>query len=259
FPRIVISSGDHLEAFYDAIEAFNLAEKYQMPVIHLLDKFLANTITTMLPPNLDNVRIERGRIVTISSGAQKRFDSFEKLPPRFVLGSGAIIWHSGDEHDEWGHINEDPENREKMYRRRMEKLALADQEIPEESRLSYYGEDDADVLLVGWGSVKGAAIDSIEELGKEGIKAAYMHLRILSPFPSRLFKKIVERFDAGKLIAVEHNYMAQLAILINMRTGTKIEKSIVKYTGRPIYQNELIEAVKRILRGESRVVLSHGP
>ncbi|MEM3897610.1 MAG: 2-oxoacid:ferredoxin oxidoreductase subunit alpha [Nitrososphaerota archaeon] len=259
FPRIVISSGDHLEAFYDAIEAFNLAEKYQMPVIHLLDKFLANTITTMLPPNLDNVRIERGRIVTVSSGAQKRFDSFEKLPPRFVLGSGAIIWHSGDEHDEWGHINEDPENREKMYRRRMEKLALADQEIPEESRLSYYGEDDADVLLVGWGSVKGAAIDSIEELGKEGIKAAYMHLRILSPFPSRLFKKIVERFDAGKLIAVEHNYMAQLAILINMRTGAKIEKSIVKYTGRPIYQNELIEAVKRILRGESRVVLSHGP
>jgi 2-oxoglutarate ferredoxin oxidoreductase subunit alpha len=259
FPRIVISSGDHLEAFYDAIEAFNLAERYQMPVIHLLDKFLANTIVAMPPPSLENVRIERGKLISESFGEQKRFESTDLVSPRYVLGSGAITWHAGDEHDEWGHIDEHPENRERMYRRRMEKMALADQEIPDEKRLSYYGDDDADALLVGWGSVKGAALDAIEELRKDGVKAAYMHLRILSPFPSRLFKRIVERFDPRRVIAVEHNYMAQASLLARMVTGVNIERSIVKYTGRPIYSSELVSGVKRILAGERRVVLTHGP
>jgi len=259
FPRIVISSGDHLEAFYDAIDAFNLAERYQMPVIHLLDKFLANSIVTMPSPRLDEVRIERGGLILESSGEQRRFELADLVPPRYVLGSGAITWHAGDEHDEWGHIDEDPENRERMYRRRMEKMTLADQEIPDERRLSYYGGDDTDVLLVGWGSVKGAVLDAIEELEKYGIKAAYMHLRIISPFPSRLFRRIIEKFDSGRVMVVEHNYMAQLGLLIRMITGVNIGHSIVKYTGRPIYSSELVSGVKRILSGERRVVLTHGP
>jgi len=259
FPRIVISSGDHLEAFYDAIDAFNLAERYQMPVIHLLDKFLANSIVTMPSPKLDEVRIERGGLILESSGEQRRFELADLVPPRYVLGSGAITWHAGDEHDEWGHIDEDPENRERMYRRRMEKMTLADQEIPDERRLSYYGGDDTDVLLVGWGSVKGAVLDAIEELEKYGIKAAYMHLRIISPFPSRLFRRIIEKFDSGRVMVVEHNYMAQLGLLIRMITGVNIGHSIVKYMGRPIYSSELVSGVKRILSGERRVVLTHGP
>lgn len=248
-----------MEAFYDAIDAFNLAERYQMPVIHLLDKFLANSIVTMPSPKLDEVRIERGGLILESSGEQRRFELADLVPPRYVLGSGAITWHAGDEHDEWGHIDEDPENRERMYRRRMEKMTLADQEIPDERRLSYYGGDDADVLLVGWGSVKGAVLDAIEELEKYGIKAAYMHLRIISPFPSRLFRRIIEKFDSGRVMVVEHNYMAQLGLLIRMITGVNIGHSIVKYTGRPIYSSELVSGVKRILSGERRVVLTHGP
>lgn len=259
FPRIVIASGDHLEAFYDTIEAFNLAEKYQLPVIHLLDKFLANSTTTIPIPDLSKVRIERGEILTKAYGKQKRFDLSKPIPSRFTLGSGAIIWYTGDEHDEMGHICEDAENRERMYRRRMEKLRIADEEIPEEKRISYYGKDDEDSLLIGWGFVKGAVLDAIEELRKDGIKIAYMHIRFFLPFPSKLAKKIISRFDIDKVISIEHNYLAQAATVTQINTGIGIKKSIVKYTGRPIYQNEIVEAVKRILKGEDRVVLMHGP
>ncbi|MCX8187067.1 MAG: 2-oxoacid:acceptor oxidoreductase subunit alpha [Nitrososphaeria archaeon] len=259
FPRIVITSGDHLEAFYDSIEAFNLAERYQMPVIHLLDKFLANSIATMPLPKLDHVRIERGKLVKEAVGERKRFDSSYPIPPRYLLGSGAITYHAGDEHDEMGHIDEDPENREKIYRRRMEKLRLADEEVPEEKRVFYYGDEAAEVLLVGWGFVKGVALDAIEELKRDGIRAAYMHLKFFSPFPSRFAKKMLEKFEAGKVISVEHNYLAQAAVVVKIHTDVKIERNIVKYTGRPIYLSELVGAVKKILGGERRVVLTHGP
>ncbi|WP_252901356.1 hypothetical protein [Vulcanisaeta sp. JCM 14467] len=110
YPRIVLASGDHEEAFYDAIDAFNYAETYQVPVIHLVDKFLANTIATIPLPNLDNVRITRGVLASKGLREYKRFDLSSPISPRAFLGD-YVMWYTGDEHDEYGHINEDPINR----------------------------------------------------------------------------------------------------------------------------------------------------
>lgn len=258
FPRIVLASGDHLEAFYDAIEAFNLAEKYQTPVIHLLDKFLANSIVTLNVPNLSSTTIERGALIEKVSGEYKRFDLSKPISLRTVLGT-TTMWYTGDEHNELGHINEDPENREKMYRKRLEKLKIANEEIPEEKRVSYYGSENDEILLVGWGFTKGVAIDTLNILNNKGIKAGYLHIRMFSPFSSKFVKNILNKFKESNIIAIEHNYLAQAAEVVHINTGIKIKKNVVKYTGRPIYLNELVEAILRILEGKDRVVLKYGP
>ncbi|MGC9209934.1 MAG: 2-oxoacid:ferredoxin oxidoreductase subunit alpha [Acidilobus sp.] len=259
FPRIVVASGDIEEAFYDTIKALNWAERYQMPVIHLVDKYMANVVASMRLPDPSTVKLDRGKLVTNVMGPTKRFDLSSPISPRPALGSGAITWYTGDEHNEWGHISEDPINRTRMYEKRMRKLEIADSEIPPEERATLYGDLDADFLLVGWGFVKGAVLDAIDELRSEGLRGAYLHLRVFSPFPTKLVSSILARFDPSRVIDVEHNYLGQASRVIQMFTGYEIRNHIVKITGRPIYSSELASAVKRILRGEStREVLTYG-
>ncbi|MGC8566061.1 MAG: 2-oxoacid:ferredoxin oxidoreductase subunit alpha [Caldisphaera sp.] len=261
FPRMVIASGDNEEAFYDSIEAFNYAERYQLPVIHLLDKFLANVISTMQMPDMSKIKIERGKLTFDPKvkGPYRRFDLSETIGERPALGSGVVMWHTGDEHNEMGHISEESGNRRAMYEKRMRKLEIADKEIPPEKRAIYYGDDDADYLLIGWGFVKGAALDAIEELKSYGYKGAYLHIKMFIPFPTKYIKGLLDHFDPNRIIDVEHNIMGQAAQTIATNTGFIINKFILKYTGRPIYRMELVQAVRNILDKKSdKEVLVYG-
>ncbi|MFB6470200.1 MAG: 2-oxoacid:ferredoxin oxidoreductase subunit alpha [Vulcanisaeta sp. AZ3] len=257
YPRIILASGDHEEAFYDAIDAFNYAEMYQVPVIHLVDKFLANTIATIPLPNLDNVKIMRGTLAPKGLKDYKRFDLSYIVSPRAFLGD-YVMWYSGDEHDERGHIDEDPINRVKMMDKRMKKLDLMEKEIPEERRYAYFGPEKPDLLLIGWGFVKGAVLKAIEELSGEGMRVGYYHIRMFIPFPKESLTKMANEVGINNLIAVEHNYQAQSSKLVAMNTGVLINKSIVKYTGRPMYVHELVNAIKNIMKGSVREVVSYG-
>ena len=264
FPRIVIASGDHEEAFHDVFKAFNLAEKYQLPVIHLLDKFLANSFVAMKPPRIEEETIDRGRLSREPpSGGYKRFPLEEPVPLRLPLGA-APMWYTGTEHDEYGHVSEDPVVRMKMVERRMKKLELVDRDVPERGeRAILYPESKPsriDILLVGWGSVKGPAVEAVERLRDRGVAAAYLHLRYFAPFPSRYVYAVVKgvKQSGGRVAAVEHNYSAQAAEIVEMNTGVIVPARIVKYTGRPIYLGELLDAVEQVLNGAERVVLSRG-
>jgi len=260
FPRIIIASGDHEEALRDAVTAFNLAERYQTPVIHVLDKFIANSIVTMDPPITESFEIDRGAVIEKPSEGYKRFDLSSPVSPRVFLGTpGTVVWYTGDEHNEVGHISEDKVNRRLMYEKRMKKLEIASREIPEEDRAILYGEG-GDYLLVGWGSVKGAAIEALKILREErGLEGAYLHVRMMEPFPANLVSKIISEYGAERVIDVENNYTGQLARVIAMNTGIRIRKRVLKWTGRPIYVDELVHAVPRILGGEEQVeVLDYG-
>lgn len=260
FPRIVLASGDHWEAFRDAIMAFNLAERYQTVVVHVLDKFLANTYTVVPPSTLVHPGIDRGNYTTEPGEGYKRYSTGDTLPARAPLGS-TVIWYTGNEHDEEGHIVEDPEYRLRMHRRRMEKLRLADREIPVEERAKLYlprgtgGPEDLDLLLVGWGMVKPVALEAIEASGS---RAGYLHLRYFSPFPASYVEKILRIVGPERTVCVEHNYSLQACKLVAMNTGIRVERRIVKYTGRPIYVDELIHAISEILKGAGEVVLRAG-
>jgi 2-oxoglutarate ferredoxin oxidoreductase subunit alpha len=258
FPRIVLTSGDHEEAFYDTIEAFNMAEKYQVPVIHLLDKYIANSMVTMKLPDIENIHIDRGKLVEPDNG-YKRFSLATPISPRSFIGSNTLMWHSGSEHDEIGHNTEDPIFRTKMYEKRMKKLEIIDKEVPMSLRARYYGPSKPDYILVGWGFVKHLCLKAIDILKKEGENLGYLHIKMFTPFPSRYVSEKLNMVDRGNIISVEHNYMAQSAMAISTYTGIKIDKSIAKYSGRPIYLNELVPAIKRIVQDETnREVLTYG-
>jgi 2-oxoglutarate ferredoxin oxidoreductase subunit alpha len=208
-------------------------------------------------PDLSKIKIERG---SISEGGEdyRRYRLDDPISPRAPLGSESIMWYTGDEHDEYGHITEDPETRIEMYNKRMAKLVLADKEIPIDKRAILYGHDDGDFLLIGWGFVKGVALSAIDRLVRAGYRGAYLHLKMFSPFPSEYVKRVMGRFDIDRIVSIEHNYSAQSAKIIALNTGLVIRKSIVKYTGRPMYTNEVVDGIKRILGGQDRVVLKYG-
>lgn len=233
FPRIALAPGDIEEYFYDSAEAFNLAERYQTPVIVLCDKALANSTQTVPAFDASAVTMDHGYLVpeglTVDNGDNYRRFRFTEdgISPRAVLGQqGTLCWNTGDEHDEFGHISEDPNNRVRMMDKRMGKLETAAREIPLEKKVSIFGDENADLTLVSWGSNKGAILDAMEVLRAQGIRINFLQIRLLSPFPADFVADFLKR--AKRTVDVEMNYTAQLAELIRAPTGIALDHFILK-------------------------------
>lgn len=274
FPRMVVAPGDLEEAFYDCIDAFNYAERYQTPVIVLHEKALANSNKTLKYYDTAALKIDRGGLLLTaddlakaagkngaSNGAYKRFQFTENgLSTRPALGvAGGVYWNTGDEHDEYGHITEDPDNRVRMMEKRMEKLALADREIPDAQKVFTYGPKDADISIISWGTTKGAIMDAIDDLSTAGVKSTvnFMQVRLLSPFPEKLVTEFLTK--AKKTVLVEMNYTAQLGGVIREKTGIAMDHKVLKWTGRSISRDEVLAALGDIESKElKKVVLTHG-
>src|SRR2546429_2719173 len=264
-PRIVLASGDFEECVRDGFLSFNFAERYQMPVIHLVDKALANSYATIAPPDLSDLRIDRGLVADGNNGYSqenpyKRFDLGNgPVSARALLGQeGTIFWNTGDEHDEMGHITEDPGLRNAMMEKRFAKLDLAAQEIPQDVKLKYFGPKDAGTVIVSWGSTKGAVLDALDRLWAEGAKIGYLHVRLINPFPSTEVLAFLAK--ARRRIAVEMNFGAQLASVVREHTGVAMTHFILKYNGRPMSNTELYEALRSVVKGKApkRTVLTRG-
>ena len=264
-PRILLASGDFEECIRDGFLAFNYAERYQMPVIHLVDKALANSYATVGVPDLSDLRVDRGATAPPNDGYSKdnpykRFDLGNgPVSPRAFLGQeGTIFWNTGDEHDEFGHITEDPVVRNAMMEKRFAKLDLAAREIPSDMKATYFGPKGAPTVIVSWGSTKGALLDALDRLWAEGAKVGYLHVRLINPFP--VDEVLAHIAKAKRRIGVEMNFGAQLAGIVRERTGIEMTHFIQKYNGRPMSNTELYDAIQAILRGkaEKRTVLTHG-
>jgi 2-oxoglutarate ferredoxin oxidoreductase subunit alpha len=271
FPRIVFASGDIEESFYDTLKVFNFAEIFQLPVIHLLDKAIASSVMTCKNFDPNKITIDRGYLIKkIENKAQdqeklKHFKRFElkenaAISPRPSLGTeNGIFWNTGDEHDEEGHISEDPTVRIKMMDKRMSKLDLILQEIQDEDKaLSYNG--NSEIVITSWGSTKGAILDTLDELNKEGIKIKFVQVKLLNPFPQQLLEKMLN--SAKTIINIEMNYSSQLAKLIKQNLHRDVDYEIVKYNGRPISCDELHRIIKEIVNNNNtdkrRIVLDYG-
>lgn len=267
FPRIVLASGDIQECFYDAALSFNYAERFQMPVIHLIDKALANSSNTYPTFDISNMRIDRGELLDPTElqrlvqerGQYKRFQLTESgISPRIPLGTaGTVFWNTGDERDESGHICENPTNRTKMMEKRMRKLERVERDIPTSEKLNFIDEDGA-ATVISWGSPKGAIIEAQNRLKAEGINVNFLQVRLIHPFPTEDVSRLLGR--AKKIIDVEMNYSGQLAGVVREETGIPIHDLILKYNGRPMTCDEVYDAIRNVLSGEStkRQVLMHG-
>jgi len=263
FPRVVLASGDIRECFYDAAKAFNYAEKYQLPVIHLIDKAMANCSQTYPVFETGQFKIDRGDILDeqgLVDQAYKRFSLTETgVSPRVLLGTkNGVHWYTGDEHNEYGHISEEPSNRTLMVEKRMKKLELVDKETPLEEKINFYGDKDAENLVISWGSSKGAIIEATNALASEGFSLGFMQVRMMHPLPREYISETLTA--AHKVIDVEGNYLGQLAGVIKEQTGISAGYYLLKYTGRPMTTTEVYDGLKNILLGQApvRQVLRYG-
>jgi 2-oxoglutarate ferredoxin oxidoreductase subunit alpha len=257
FPRFVLASGDLEELIADAAWAHDLADLYQTPVIHLIDKALAVSSGTIPTPDLDSIAIHRGALIdapdpTTAAYPFPRFKVTESgVSPRPVFGlEGHIFYVTGDESDEIGHITEDPVTRDTMVEKRRRKLQTADREIPESLKTSHFGREDADLLLISWGSTKGAVLHALLDLEAAGHKVGFLQVRLLNPFPGQAVASAVGR--AKRFAVVEANESGQLADLIAMRTGLLAHHRLVKTNGRPVVPAEVVSLSEKVLEGTAR-------
>ncbi|HJT10924.1 MAG TPA: 2-oxoacid:ferredoxin oxidoreductase subunit alpha [Candidatus Nitrosotalea sp.] len=259
FPRIVYASGDIEEGFYDTAKCFNFAETFQIPVIHMMDKFIASTVASVKRFDPKKITIERGKLLEkITSDDYKRFTpSQDGISPRSRLGlENGIFWNTGDESDIEGHISEDPENRIYKMDKRAKKLEVALDTIPKEDQAVNHGISD--FCIVSWGSTKGPILDAIEMLRKDNYNVGFVQVKMLQPFPTDHVKSLLQ--NVKTIIDVEANHSAQLGKLLNENLDRKVDYYIVKYTGRAMTCSELYESIKKIIDGkaEKRQVLSYG-
>lgn len=268
FPHIVVAPADCQQTFDDSFEAFNWADRYQVPVVVLLDKYLSTQYATIDELRMENLAIDRGPRHRRNGqpggdgapgGEYLRYAFTESgVTPRAFPGeTGSIFWSTSDEHDPRGHITEDPENRIRMMEKRMGKLDRAALEIPSARKMVRYGPEDADVTLVGWGSVKGSVLDAMAVLAEEdGVRVNFVQVRLMRPFPVQEVAGALS--GARRLVLVENNYSGQLGGLIREMTGIEIPQKVLKYDGRPFSQEELVEALRAALpSNHARIHVSH--
>ena len=144
-----------------------------------------------------------------------------------------------------------------MYEKRLRKLEVIDREIPQEVRAPLFGDEEGDVLIIGWGSTKYAALEAISELRRYGIRASYLSIKFFVPFPSNYVKSIIRKFS--RYVFIEHSYLVQVGLVAKLFAGVEVRHVIAKYTGRPIYVHEIVHSIRKILKDRvDRVVLKYG-
>jgi len=259
FPRIVYASGNVSDSFYDTTQVFNYADIFQVPVIHMLDKFIASSVTTCERFDETKVNIDRGKLLEeISLDNYNRFAHTEDgISPRSKLGlENGIFWNTGDESDVQGHISEDPVNRMEMMDKRQSRLDYILEKIPKSEQIVQHSEGD--FCIVSWGSTQGPILDAIDMLKNDGIDVGFIEIKLLHPFPKELLKKSLS--NSKTIINIEANYNGQLGSLIRQNLEKDPDYYILKFTGRPMTCTELYNTLKKIVNNnaQKREVLTYG-
>lgn len=253
-PKIVVASGDHVEAFYDAIKSLNWAEEFQTPVVHLLDKYLASTMVSLDRWDVDpsSVKISRGSKIYAPPSDYKRYEITQSgISPMAPFGLTPMMV-SSLEHDEYGYASEDPVDREEMMEKRLRKFATIAKSIPESEKLVLHGDPDARITIVSFGSTKQAILSAMEELERRGVRVNFLQFRILSPFPSESASKVLSRSE--RIISVEMNALGQLSFLIRAHMGIKVNHFVRKINSRPLYDVDVVYGVMRALETGEEIV-----
>jgi len=247
FARIIFAPGTPEQAFYLSNKAFDLAEKYQVPVIILTDQYLADSQwsyegfdTTKL--RYMDYRLREEKLAEILN--YKRHTLTENgISALAVPGeSRHLVVTDSHEHDEEGHITEDSVIRNEMVNKRLnKKLALIKSEI---APPVLYGTEKPDVVLLGWGSTYGVIKEAVDALSPQ-IKISMLHFTEIYPFPDTVKFDYLEFLNKIPItLSIENNATGQFARLMRTETGFTFQKAINKFDGRPFSVEELIERIK---------------
>lgn len=249
-PKIVLAPSSIEECFYDMIEAFNLAEKYQCPVIVLTDLQLSLGKQSCEMLDYNKVTIDRGKLVKDAPELDpgqlfKRYEFTEDgISPRVLPGEKYGLHHvTGVEHDETGRPSESAINRKKMMDKRLSKLDNIQVTNPIHVDAPH---EEPDLLIVSMSSTGGTVDEARTRLEEQGVTTNHITVRLLHPFPTEQFAPYAEK--AKKIVVLENNATAQLAaqIKLNLGYGDKIE-SVLKYDGNPFLPSIVYNACKELV------------
>jgi 2-oxoglutarate ferredoxin oxidoreductase subunit alpha len=245
FPRAVFAPANAEDAFWLTVKAFNIADKYQIPVVILSDQHVAMSYYTVEKIDVSAVIIDRGDSI---DGGNKMLTGYNRYavtgsgvsPRAFPGNKGMLVVADSDEHDEEGHPIEDAETRNEQMRKRLRKMEgiRCDIAPPE-----VYGPKDADVTLIGWGSSYGAIREAVDILHKNLVRAKAVHFKELWPFPAEAMSSVMD--GKGKCYVIESNATGQLAHIIRAETGKSPDGMILRYDGRPLTPGQIISDLKK--------------
>lgn len=240
FPRIILAASDVDSAFKLTMQAFNLSEKYQTPVVVLVDKYICESQQSTDFFDISDYKVERGKITFETISDYQRYKlSDDGISMRTVPGMGNFILANSDEHNETGYSNEESENRIAQMNKRMKKLETCAKQDMSASEL--FGPQNADLTIVSWGSNKGPILEALKQLPNVN----YLHLTWVNPFPT---EQVLQHLNNAKqLLNIECNYTGQMQGIIKERTGVDIKNNFLKFDGRPFYPEEIIEKAKQLL------------
>ena len=265
FQRVIIAPTSMTDCFNTPHEAFNVAERYQVPVIILSDLLMSEGSETVDPALLDvDFPIDRGELITESTGGDAPYLRYRNtasgISPRAVPGVRDHLYVSGtDEHDEDGvllsDVYTDPVRRKKMVDKRVRKMETVTSYLPAPQ---LDGPAAAEVTLVGWGSTWGTLVEAAERLRQDGITTNHLHIKFLVPLHVDEITAILG--TATRIIVVENNQSGQFARHLRAETGIVAHGHVRKYDGEPFEPKHIVAGVKDILAGAKVVdVLSSEP
>ncbi len=240
FPRAVLAPGTPAQAFALTARAFNLADRYQLPVFVITDQYLADTNVTLDPGDFpDQVEIDRALDTDAPVGPYERYALTDSgISPRRRPGFGPVVVADSDEHTPDGHLTEDLEVRVKMHDKRLRKLKGLVKEL---GGITTAGPADAPLVLACWGSSLGPVEEAVTRLNHAKTPARMVHFSELWPFPAAAVSAALGK--PQKLVMVEMNATGQFNRLLRQETGITADHQVLKYDGAPFTPEYILRAL----------------
>lgn len=240
FPRIILTPGNIEDCFYLSQHAFNLADKFQVPVFILSDQYLADSCYNT--KSFEVKKVDITEYIKRTSVDYKRYAFSENgISQRGIpgFGNGLVIVDS-DEHDEEGHITEDLDVRIQMVNKRMSKFDPIKDEFmwPD-----YFGEETAEILVVGWGSTCNMIKEALKIINNPNV--AFLYFKQVYPLNNNVsgyFQKV------KKIICVENNFTGQFANLLKLELSVSVDERILKYNGMSFSVEELALKINEVIK-----------
>ncbi|HXQ48321.1 MAG TPA: 2-oxoacid:acceptor oxidoreductase subunit alpha, partial [Thermoplasmata archaeon] len=249
FPRFILAPGTPEECFLLTVDALNLAERWRLPVILLLDEALSQNATTSHRFELDKVKVDReDRLTGEAVAALTQYKAYaftdsgrSPYAPPGTPGVWAEI--TGNEHDEWGHVTVNPTNRVRMMKKRMEKMVRARDELP---KANLFGPADAKVGIIAYGSTVGPVREAQGLLGAKGFATKFLQPRTLYPVPVHEIDPFLQSVEV--CYVVEHNYSGQFGRLLRETMPWHYRKlhPVTKYDGTNFRAPQIVTAIQGV-------------
>ncbi len=252
FPKIILAPGDASEMFELTLKAYNLADIYQTPVIIISDKYLSESHYTVDKNEVDilinNYKINRGKLVSNIENKDNQTKPFlryqlteDGISPRLLPGIKGYYYEANSyEHLEDGHTTEESLSRKQQVDKRNKKIITYlknDFQLP-----NYYGNKDADLIFISWGSTKGVILETQKILKDKNIKTGFYHFTYIYPLDKEKIKKFF--LEKKHYVLVENNSLGQFGKLLTMETGIEFKYKVLKYDGREIMIDDILKVLE---------------